>query len=63
MNRSYGQNRRKKHQAVEQCMQRLTGEEDRGLVWKLKGNQYDCSKWVGKEEGRKEEVREAPKPS
>lgn len=44
-------------------MQRLTGEEDRGLVWKLKGNQYNCSKWVGKEEGRKKEVREAAKPS
>lgn len=39
-----------------------TGEEDRGLVWKLKGNQYNCSKWVGKEEGRKKEVREAAKP-
>ena len=63
MNRSYGQNRRKKHQEVEQCMQRVTREEDHGLLWKLKGNQYDCSERVGKEDGRKKEVREASKPS
>lgn len=54
MNRSYGQKRGKKHQGVEQCIQRLTREEDCGLLWKLKENQYDCSERDGKKGRQKE---------
>lgn len=35
-------------------MQRLTREEDCGLLWKLKGNQYNCNERDGKRGRQKE---------